>query len=99
MSDIERPPLIEEVLNDPAASNWLKNALMAALQRDAVDAANDSALLAAMLNRRADVLLTCCRQAVADGAIDPALLAAVPSPSTAAWSPSRSTFGPVDGEP
>lgn len=63
MKKYERLPLIEEVLNDPAASNWLKNALMAALQRDAVDAANDSALLAALLDRRADALLTCCRQA------------------------------------
>jgi hypothetical protein len=73
MSQYERLPLIEEVLNDPAASNWLKNALMAALQRDAVDAANDSALLAALLDRRADALLTCCRQAAADGATQPGL--------------------------
>lgn len=73
MSQFERLPLIEEVLNDPAASNWLKNALMAALQRDAVDAANDSALLAALLDRRADALLTCCRQAASDGAAQPGL--------------------------
>lgn len=71
MSQFERLPLIEEVLNDPAASNWLKNALMAALQRDAVDAANDSALLAALLDRRADALLTCCRQAATDSAAQP----------------------------
>lgn len=71
MSQFERLPLIEEVLNDPAASNWLKSALMAALQRDAVDAANDSALLAALLDRRADALLTCCRQAATDDAAQP----------------------------
>ena len=71
MSQFERLPLIEEVLNDPAASNWLKNALMAALQRDAVDAANDSALLAALLARRADALLNCCRQAATDSATQP----------------------------
>lgn len=65
MSDFVILPLIEEVLNDPAASTWLKSSLIAALQRDAVDAANDAALLAALLDRRADVLLTCCRQAAA----------------------------------
>ena len=63
MSETKRLPLIEEVISDPAASNWLKNTLMAALQRDAVDAANDAALLAALLERRADVLLSACRQA------------------------------------
>lgn len=68
MSEFAKLPLIEEVLNDPAASNWLKNALMAALQRDAVDAANDSALLAALLDRRADAILACCRLAATDGA-------------------------------
>ena len=73
MNEFEQMPLIEEVLSDPAASNWLKNALMAALQRDAVDAANDSALLAALLDRRADALLTCCRQAATDGAAQPVL--------------------------
>ena len=73
MSDLQRFPLIEEVLNDPAASNWLKNALMAALQRDAVDAANDSAVLAALLDRRADALLMCCRQAATDGGVQPIL--------------------------
>ena len=71
MSNLQRFPLIEEVLNDPAASNWLKNALMAALQRDAVDAANDSALLAALLDRRAGALLMCCRQAATDGVGQP----------------------------
>jgi len=72
MSENARLPLIEQVLDDPAASNWLKNALMAALQRDAVDAANDAALLAALLERRANALLSCCRQAAADG-IQPGL--------------------------
>lgn len=72
MSENVRLPLIEQVLDDQAASNWLRNALMAALQRDAVDAANDAALLAALLERRANALLSCCRQAAVDG-IQPGL--------------------------
>ncbi|NHZ99043.1 hypothetical protein [Massilia sp. CCM 8734] len=73
MNQFDRLPLIEEVLSDPAASNWLKHALMAALQRDAVYAANDSTLLAALLDRRADAVLSCCRQAATDGAVEPVL--------------------------
>ena len=33
---------IEQVLGDPAASFWLKDALRSALDRDPVDAANDA---------------------------------------------------------
>lgn len=71
MSEMKRLPLIEEVISDPAASNWLKNALMAALQRDAVDAANDASLLAALLERRANVLLSACRQAAPQNVSQP----------------------------
>ncbi len=59
MNEIGQLPLIEEMLNNPATSTWLKNALIAALRRDAVDSANDAALLAAMLERRAATLLSC----------------------------------------
>ena len=44
---------IESILEDPAATNWLKNALRAAIERDPVDAANDAATLSAVLSSRA----------------------------------------------
>jgi len=48
---------IETVLSDPAASDWLKQSLRSALQRDPLDAANDAAALSLMLSRRSgDVL-------------------------------------------
>lgn len=40
---------IEEVLCDPAASFWLKDALRCALGRDPVDAARDAELLSRLL--------------------------------------------------
>ncbi len=53
------PPLtIEGVLSDPAASFWLQQALRSALSRDPVDAANDSEVLARLLDQR-------CRQNLA----------------------------------
>jgi hypothetical protein len=51
-------PTIEAVLSDPAASSWLCQALRSALSRDPVDAANDSEVLARLLDRR-------CRQILA----------------------------------
>lgn len=45
-------PSIDEVLADPSASFWLRNALLAALSRDPVDAANDAEVLARLLDRR-----------------------------------------------
>ena len=42
-------PTIQEVLADPAASFWLKNALRSALIRDPVDAARDAEVLFALL--------------------------------------------------
>jgi hypothetical protein len=45
-------PTIKAVLQDPAASFWLKAALHSALSRDPVDAANESELLARLLDRR-----------------------------------------------
>lgn len=50
-------PGIDDVLTDPAVSRWLKDALRAALARDPVDAANDAALLSALLASRADAIL------------------------------------------
>ena len=46
-------PSIEQVLNDPAASDWLKSALRSALERDCIDAATDAAALANLLSDRA----------------------------------------------
>jgi hypothetical protein len=50
-------PEIEEVLADPAASYWLQAALRSALTRDPVDAANDSEILARLLERRCRAIL------------------------------------------
>lgn len=44
----------QAVLNDPAASSWIKHALCAALTRDVVDAAADAEYLAAVLKARAE---------------------------------------------
>ena len=52
--------VIQEVLDDPAASNWLKDALRAALRRDPVDAANDSAFLAELLDTHAQAAVFGC---------------------------------------
>jgi hypothetical protein len=51
-------PSIDEVLGDPAASDWLKTALCSALCRDPVDAANDSEMLARLLEDRCDKILS-----------------------------------------
>ena len=40
---------VEGVLTDAASSDWLKDALQTALQRDPVDALNDALALAAAL--------------------------------------------------
>ena len=42
-----------KVTDDPAASGWLKNALVAAINRDPVDAAGDAAVLSRILQQRA----------------------------------------------
>jgi hypothetical protein len=51
-------PGIDEVLADPAASYWLKTALRSALCRDPVVAANDSEMLARLLEDRCDKILS-----------------------------------------
>jgi hypothetical protein len=48
---------VEEILEDPAASDWLKAALRTALERDPVDALNDAFLLAATLEERLRAVL------------------------------------------
>lgn len=50
-------PAIDQVLGDPAASNWLKTSLLTALQRDAVDAVADATMLLQLLEDRANALL------------------------------------------
>jgi hypothetical protein len=47
----------EEILEDPAASDWLKGALRTALERDPVDALNDALVLAGALEARLRVVL------------------------------------------
>jgi hypothetical protein len=47
----------EAILDDPAASDWLKGALRSALERDPVDALNDALLLAATLEERLRIVL------------------------------------------
>jgi hypothetical protein len=42
-----------KVTEDPAASYWLKNALIEAINRDPVDAAQDAAVLSRILKLRA----------------------------------------------
>jgi hypothetical protein len=43
---------VKELLADPAASHWLKQALQTSLERDPVDALNDSLALAGILEER-----------------------------------------------
>ena len=42
-------PTVADLLDDPAASQWLKAALREAVRRDPVDALNDALVLAAVL--------------------------------------------------
>ena len=50
---IEAPSLTtDDILSDPAVSEWLKSALQAAVTRDPLDALNDALLLAATLEDR-----------------------------------------------
>lgn len=51
-------PSIVELLFDPTCSVWLKLALRSALCRDPVDAANDSQVLARVLAKRCDDILS-----------------------------------------
>ena len=44
--------LIDDVLNDPTISHWLKSALGSALNRDPLDATNDAEILFLILSQR-----------------------------------------------
>ena len=44
--------VIDEILNDPTISDWLKCALRSALNRDALDATNDAEILFLILSTR-----------------------------------------------
>jgi hypothetical protein len=44
--------ILEGILNDPAASMWLREALREALERDPLDALNDVLALADILEMR-----------------------------------------------
>jgi hypothetical protein len=48
---------VEEVLNDSGTSFWLKSALQTSLERDPVDALNDTLVLAAILDIHLRVVL------------------------------------------
>lgn len=48
---------VADVIQDPAASYWLINALVTALRRDPVDAARDATTLLAVLEHRVTVAL------------------------------------------
>jgi len=50
-------PTIDEVLADLATSGWMKNALLSALSRDPVDAANDAELLHRLLDAHCRTIL------------------------------------------
>lgn len=50
-------PTIDEVLADLATSGWMKNALLSALSRDPVDAANDAELLYQLLDGHCQTIL------------------------------------------
>ena len=49
---------ISRVLRDPNVSNWLKSTVIDSLERDPIDAANDAEILAALLQARAEVILS-----------------------------------------
>ena len=52
MNDVLSEPTVKGVMSDESASDWLKTALRAALERDPVDALNDAIALAAALEGR-----------------------------------------------
>lgn len=54
LADVDRK--IADVLGHPATSDWLRQALQTALDRDAVDAVNDAESLHELLGERATAL-------------------------------------------
>jgi hypothetical protein len=51
-------PTCKVILSDYSASDWLKDALRTALERDPVDAVRDAEILAAALSERCYAILT-----------------------------------------
>ena len=51
------PPLIDDVLQDPATSDWLRYALKTMLYRDHLDTVNNAKLLYEFLDRPADFIM------------------------------------------
>jgi hypothetical protein len=47
---------LKTMADDPAHSSWFKHALLSALSRDPVEAANDAGLLSLVLDKRAGEL-------------------------------------------
>lgn len=48
--------IIDDVLNDPTISHWLKSALGSALNRDILDATNDAEILFLILSQRLNAI-------------------------------------------
>jgi len=53
---MELIPTVAEILRSLTASDWLRNALRASVQRDPLDAYYDAQLLASILKTRKDEL-------------------------------------------
>ena len=49
--------VVQDIVADPATSEWLRLALTDSMNRDPVDAANDAETLASVLTMRAEVML------------------------------------------
>ena len=52
MGEIMTKLTCEDVLNEPTASYWLKDAVRSALKRDIVDASNEAEFLSQLLRER-----------------------------------------------
>lgn len=61
-------PTWQAIIEDPTASDWLKAALLSALDRDPVDAAADAEILAAALREHRDLVLHLASPDGLDGA-------------------------------
>jgi len=59
-------PTIEQVIGDPSTWTWMRQALVSALGRDPMDAANDAHVLKKLLENRVDMVF---EAAVASGRI------------------------------
>jgi hypothetical protein len=53
---LQQLPTIEQIVADPAASYWLKDALKQAVTRDPLDALHDAITLTTILRRNVDAL-------------------------------------------